>query len=308
MISRRLLRIKVLKVVFSALSTDTQNIENAQKELQYSLHKTYELYHYLMHLAEVLRDVAQQQVELGKQKQRPTEIELNPNTKFVDNKFIEHLQHNIVLSKFCDKHRLNWNMALDIVKKLYVVLLQKEWYQNYMQLPNTSFTEDKELVIKIYETLLEDFEPLLTHLEEQSLYWVDDVEFALSQVIKSLKSMSAGQAADTPLLPMYTNKEDKLFGEQLLRGALLRSSESRQIIDENTKNWDVERIAFMDIIIMTTAIAELLEFNNIPIKVSLNEYIEISKYYSTPSSSTFINGVLDRTVESLESKSLLKKQ
>ncbi|MGL4908780.1 MAG: transcription antitermination factor NusB [Bacteroidales bacterium] len=308
MISRRLLRVKVLKVVFSALSTDTPNVENAQKELQHSLHKTYELYHYFLSLAEVLRDVAQQQLELGKQKQRPTDEERNPNTKFANNQFITVLQQNAALRQFCEKHRLNWHSSLDIVKKIYATLVQKEWYHAYMKEESPSCVEDKNLLIKIYEELLEDFDPLLAHLEEQSLYWVDDVEFALSQVLKTLRSIKPQQGSNISLMPMFVNQDDEQFGQRLLSATLLRSNEFRAVIDENTKNWDVERIAFMDIIIMTTAIAELLEFENIPIRVTLNEYIEISKYYSTPSSSTFINGVLDRTVEYLKTKSSLQKQ
>jgi len=304
MISRRLLRIKVLKEVYSSFSANHRTVEAANKSLAASVSKTYELYHYLMLLAEELRDYALQQLELGKQKQLITDEERNPNTKFVENEFISLVEKNAALQKFCEKHKLSWKNTGSTIKKLLQALQESELYRGYMSSPTRSFAEDKAFVIQLYEQQLEDFEPLLSTLEEQSILWIDDVEFTLSQAIKTFKSFKQDQSPYTPLLPLYKDKADERFARQLLHRAVTCSSEYRELIDKHTENWDVERIAFMDIVIMVTAIAELIEFPEIPIKVSLNEYIEISKYYSTPNSSTFINGVLDKVVSELQAKKL----
>ncbi len=307
MISRRLLRIKVLKEVYGALTANQRSLEVADKALATSIYKTYELYHHLMQLVEEVRDYAQQQLELGRQKKLATAAELHPNTKFTDNEFVALIENNATLRKFCDKHRLSWKGSTPTIKSLYQSLLDSEPYKAYMSAPTRSFAEDKAFIIQFYEEQLEDSEPLLSALEEQSILWIDDVEFALSQLIKTFKSFKAGQSPETALLPLFKDKEDERFASLLLRRAITCSDEYRELIDKHTKNWDVERIAFMDIVIMVTAIAELVEFPDIPVKVSLNEYIEIAKYYSTPNSSTFINGVLDKVVEDLRTKLLLQK-
>ncbi len=307
MISRRLLRIKVLKEVFSYLNANQCTPEVTEKALSNSVFKTYELYHHLMQLAEELRDYAQQQLELGKQKKLATAKELNPNTKFVDNEFVKVVEANTALKKFCEKQKLNWRASDSTVRNLYQAMVESDLYQEYMASPTRSFTDDKNFIIKYYEQQLEDSEPLLSALEEQSILWIDDIEFTLSQVIKTFKSFKQGQIPETPLQPLFKDKDDEVFASQLLGRAITCSDEYRELIDKHTKNWDVERIAFMDIVIMVTAIAELVEFPDIPIKVSLNEYIEIAKYYSTPNSSTFINGVLDKIVDELQRKKLLQK-
>lgn len=309
MISRRLLRIKVLKEVFSYLNANACSPEAAKKALANSIFKTYELYHYLMLLAEELRDYAQQQLELGKQKKLATAEELNPNTKFIDNEFVKVLEANIALQKFCEKQRLSWRTSNTsiIAKKIYKALTDSDLYKNYMNSPTRSFADDKSFIIKFYEEQLEDSEPLLSALEEQSILWIDDVEFTLSQIIKTFKTFKPEQSPSTPLLPLFKDKDDEQFGVRLLSRAITCGDEYRELVDKHTKNWDVERIAFMDIVIMVTAIAELVEFPEIPVKVSLNEYIEIAKYYSTPNSSTFINGVLDKVVDDLQRQQLLQK-
>lgn len=307
MISRRLLRIKVLKEVYSSLSTPNSSPDAAQKELEHSIRRTYDLYHHLMQLVVELSDYARQQLELGKQKKRPTEEEANPNTKFIDNQFVELIGQNKPLKQYCEKQKLAWTHHPEVVKKLLPELYAADFFKQYMASPERSFTEDKNLVITLYTELLEDFEPMLAALEEQSIYWIDDVEFTLSQVIKTFKTFKQGQSPDTPTAPLYKDKEDEKFATQLLQRAITCSAEYRELIDKHTKNWDVERIAFMDIVIMVTALAELVEFPNIPVKVSLNEYIEISKYYSTPNSSVFINGVLDKAVDELKKGKLIAK-
>jgi len=307
MISRRLLRIKVLKEVFSCLNANQRTPEAANRALSSSIFKAYELYHHLMQLAEELRRYAQQQLALGRQKMLATSEDLNPNTKFADNEFVKLVAANVPLSKFCEKHKLRWKSSDGTIRMLHQAMLDSELYRHYMASPARSFAEDKAFIVSLYEQQLEDSEPLLLALEEQSILWIDDVEFMLSQVVKTFRGFKQGQSPDAPLLPLFRDKADEAFAAQLLRRAIACSDEYRELIDRHTKNWDVERIAFMDIVIMITAIAELLEFPGIPVKVSLNEYIEVAKYYSTPNSSTFINGVLDKVVSELQAKGLLQK-
>jgi N utilization substance protein B len=308
MISRRLLRIKVLKEIYSFLNAGNSSIENAEKELVFSIQKTYDLYHYLMNLIVEIADYGSQQQGLAKQKNMPTEEERNPNTKFVDNAFIRLISENKALNKYCEKRKLNWRHTPEVIKRLHHSLLASDYYKAYMQHSQCSFEEDRSLVIKFYENELEDSETLLSVLEEQNIYWNDDVEFCISQIIKTLKSFKENQSEDTPLMPLYKDSNDESFALNLLTTAATHNAEYREMIDKHTKNWDVERIAFMDIVIMITAIAEMVEFPNIPIKVSLNEYIEIAKYYSTPNSSTFINGVLDKIVAELKTNNIIVKQ
>jgi N utilization substance protein B len=308
MVSRRLLRIKVLKEVYSFLNAQNTSHEAACKTLSYSIHKTYDLYHLLMLLVVEVNDYARQQIELGKQKKFPTEQELNPNTKFADNAFVELLRSNIPLRSYCEKQRLSWRDSPEVVKKLMALLRSTDFFRHYMDSSSRSFVEDKFLVIQLYSELLEDFEPLLMAIEDQNIYWIDDVEFTISQILKTIKLFRHDQSNETLLAQLYKEKEDELFAERVLLRATTNSAAYRDLVDRHTKNWDVERIAFMDIVIMVTAVAELVEFPEIPIKVSLNEYIEIAKYYSTPNSSVFINGVLDRIVEELKQENVLVKE
>ena len=308
MMIRRLLRIKVLKEVFSCLNANHCSPEAAGKALSKSIFKTYELYHHLLQLTVELRDYARLQLELGMQKQLATHEERNPNTKLVDNALVALVEANVPLKKFCEKHRLSWKSADVTIKSLYQAMLDSEMYRRYMASPTRSFAEDRAFLVQLVEQQLEDAEPLLSALEEQSMLWIDDVEFALSQVSRTLKGFTPEQTPDTPLLPLYKDKGDEDFAARLLRRAITCSDEYRALVERHAQNWDVERIAFMDIVIMITAIAELMEFREIPVKVSLNEYIEVAKYYSTPNSSTFINGVLDKVVEELQAKQLLGKE
>jgi N utilization substance protein B len=301
------LRIKVLKEVYSFLNAQNTSCEVANKTLSYSIHKTYDLYHYLMQLVVEISDYAVQQIELGKQKNFPTEQELHPNTKFADNEFIQLVRGNVPLRRYCERQRLSWGANPEVVKKLLASLYAADFFRQYMDNPSRSFAEDNSLVIQLYAELLEDFEPLLLALEDQNIYWVDDVEFTISQIIKTFKQFRREQSSETPLAPLYAKKDEALFAERVLTRALTNSAAYCDLIDRHTKNWDVERVAFMDIVIMITAMAELMEFPDIPIRVSLNEYIEIAKYYSTPNSSLFINGVLDRVVSELKQEKTLVK-
>ncbi|GHU94736.1 N utilization substance protein B [Bacteroidia bacterium] len=303
MLSRRFIRIKVLKTLYGYLNAGGGPADLATKELMFSLHKTYELYGYFLVLPIALADYAAQQIALGKQKQRPCEEEKNPNTKFADNTFVQLLRDTAPLQAWAQQEKMLWSK--DVLKKLYHKILSTPYYQQYMARAERSLSEDKLLITKILEYSIEDNEDIYAWIEEQSIYWVDDIEYCLSHAIRTLKSfVSHGK---NELLPDYKDKDDKEFVERLFSNAVVNYKEYRDLVDKHAKNWDVERVAFMDIVAMVAAIAEITTFANIPIKVSLNEYIEIIKYYSTPNSCNFINGVLDKIVADLQSQHKIEK-
>ncbi len=306
MLSRRLLRIKVVKALYAHFTSESDSLIVSEKNLVFSIDKAYELYHLLLSLAVDVRQYALQRIEIGKAKMLPTAEDLNPNTKFVDNRVIERIAASEPLSDYLATHKLSWSNYPELVKRLYQRLVESDYYKEYMASPTRSFRQDRQLVEKFFIEAVEDFEPLEEALEEQSIYWVDDVDFSLILIVKTLQDMEAD--GPLPLLPEYKNDDDREFPRELFRKALVNHKEYFGYIDANTKNWDLERIAFMDRIVMLAAIAEIIGFPTIPVKVTFDEFIEISKYYCTPSSSTFINGVLDKIVENLKTEGKIEKQ
>ncbi|MDR0660873.1 MAG: transcription antitermination protein NusB [Prevotellaceae bacterium] len=307
MVSRRLLRIKVLKSFFSYLKSESTSPTNVEKEVAFSIQKTYDLYHYLLLLLLEIADFAQQRIDLNKQKFLATEEEKNPNTKFVDNKVITLLRENEALKKYVQRSKLSWINSPELIKQIYNQLVASEYYKQYMSEPSRTFDQDKRLIIDIILNELEDCQELYDILEEQSIFWVDDVEFALSMIVKTIRLFKANQPKYTELLPLYKNDDDQSFAIRLLRRAMNEHKNYIPLIEQYTKNWEVERIAFMDSVLLELAIAESIEFPNIPIKVTIDEYIELSKYFSTLNSATFINGMLDKIIQHLIKESKVVK-
>lgn len=299
MISRRLIRIKVVQVLYSHFSDDISTLENSEKEFNFSIKKAYDLYHYLFILLLKVADYSRDRIELAKQKNIPTKEDLNPNTRFVDNSIILMLQNSKSLNDYLSSNKLSWAQYPELIKKLLAKISEKEYFQNYLNDPNPTFKKDKELIINIFTNEFEDWEFFYQILEEQSIYWNDDVEFVLSMIIKTLDGFSENRP-EGKLMPMYKNDDDKDFGKQLIRKSVIQYESFRKTIDEYTKNWEVERIAVMDIYIMVAALTELMEFPSIPVKVTLNEYIDIARYYSTTKSNEFVNGILDKIVNDLK--------
>ncbi|MDL2290258.1 transcription antitermination factor NusB, partial [Paludibacteraceae bacterium OttesenSCG-928-F17] len=238
---------------------------------------------------------------------RPSEDDLHPNTKFIDNSFIDQLSENEQLNEYLTKHKLSWVNYPEVIKNLYQEIVSSDFYEEYMAAPERSYEEDKEIWRKIYKRIILLSEDLDESLEEQSIYWVDDVEIIVSFVVKTIKKFDQSQGSEQELLPMFRDESDREFGTELLKASLTNADEYKEIIDQHTKNWELDRIAFMDIVIMQTALAELCNFPTIPVNVTLNEYIEISKNYSTEKSGTFVNGVLDNIVNQLKKENKLIK-
>jgi N utilization substance protein B len=309
MISRRLIRIKILQVLYAYYKSENQSFSNSEKELFFSLKKSYDLYNYLFQLILEIVRYAQSRIELAGQKKIPTWEDLNPNTRFTDNRLVEQLSKNFQLNKYLNENKLSWVNYPELIKKLFNQIQEHEIYQAYMKNVKTpDYAADKKLILNILEIIFTSSEDLGGILEEQSIYWNDDVEFVISMMIKSLRRIKEHDDENFSLMPMFKNEEDRDFAKQLFRKSIVNHKDYEALIEKYTRNWDVDRIAYMDILIMQQAITEVIEFPSIPTRVTFNEYIEISKYYSTPKSSVFINGILDKVVQELKEKNLINKQ
>ena len=307
MVSRRLLRIKTLQICYAYLKSSEKSIDQAEKELFFSIQKSYDLYHYLILLILDVVDFAESRIELAKQKRMLTPEDINPNTKFIDNKLIELLNNNLELKKYLNDQKLSWVNYPELIKNLYNEIRESELYKNYMLSDSNGFNEDKKFISDIFSKIIINYEPLYQNLEEQSIFWNDDIEFVIGMIIKSFRSFKASSDENVKLMPLFKNEEDKDFVKRLFRKTILNHKENEKLISKFIKNWDVERVAFMDIIVMSLAVTEIIEFSEIPVKVSLDEYIEIAKFYSTQKSNIFINGILDKMVEYLKKEGKIKK-
>ena len=307
MINRVLIRLKIVQIVYAYYQNGGKNLDTAEKELFFSLSKAYDLYNYLLLLmVEITRCAAKKQ-NAAKSKLLPTAEELYPNTKFVDNRFIAQLEVNKQLLEFSETQKKTWENESEFVKSLCEQIMDSDIYKEYMASETSSYEEDRELWRKIYKRIIFNNEELDQVLEDQSLYWNDDKEIVDTFVLKTIKRFDEKNGAKQELLPEFKDEEDQDFARRLFRRAILNADYYRHLISENTRNWDLDRVAFMDVVIMQIALAEILSFPNIPVSVSLNEYVEIAKLYSTPKSGSFINGTLDGIVKILKEDNKLTK-
>lgn len=307
MVSRRLLRTKILQICYAYLKSDNQSINQSEKELFFSIQKSYDLYHYLFLLMIDVVHYAQTRIDLGQQKRMPTFNDLNPNKKFVENKLIQQIENNLALKQYLNNQKLSWVNYPELIKNLYIEIRDSELYSRYMNSTISSYIEDKKFISDVYSQIIINFEPLYQNLEEQSIYWNDDVEFVINMILKSFRSFKTNSDENVELMPLFKNDEDIEFTKRLFRKLALNYKDYEQLISGFIQNWDVERVAFIDNVIMCLSIAELLEFSDIPTKVTLDEYIEIAKFYSTQKSNIFINGILDKVVEHLKKEGKIVK-
>ncbi|MDX1446774.1 transcription antitermination protein NusB, partial [Lishizhenia sp.] len=236
------------------------------------------------------------------------EEDLNPNMKFVDNKVIALLEDNYMLIQASEERTVNWvgDTEREIFRKMFLHIRETETFFEFMNNGNTGFEEDKNFLITLFKTEIANYDHLYSFFEEKSIHWMDDIDLAATMVIKTLKNFEEEGAND--IMPLYKDPiDEKDFVRTLLKKTIKREEENLKLIDELTSNWELDRIARMDVLLMEMAITELQEFNNIPVKVTLNEYIEISKFYSTPKSNVFINGVLDKAIARLEADGQINK-
>jgi N utilization substance protein B len=308
MFSRRLLRIKIMQALYAFHKAGDKTIEAAEKELNVSLTRTYYLYHLLLLLIIDLAFYARKKIDMAREKKIPSSKDLNPNTNFIDNHIIAQLEHNEHLTRYLQSHSLSWVQNPELIKALFQKIEESETYNKYMGLTKPDYEQDRQFVIDLYQDVINEYDPLYQVLEEQSIYWNDEVDFIIMMIIKTLRDFSEDQKPDSSLMPEFRDEEDEEFTHILFRKTILKKDESLEYIKKYTENWDPERLAFIDLLLMQMAICEMIEFPFIPTKVTLNEYIDISKYYSTRNSNVFINGVLDKITHFLkEDKKIIKK-
>ena len=309
MINRVLIRAKVVQMLYAYMvSKDSMTLTTAKKELTKSLDKSYELYNALLKLMIELTAVQDLRLDEAKHKFRPTEEDLNQNMRFVENEFVKRLRADQTLADFVDDKKINWRDDELFVRLLLDKILRSEEYQEYMEMPKTSLVRDGEVWYQLMKKVVLPDENLLEHLQSMSVYYTDDDLQIMGQfVMKTIRRFEDEEAQ--PILPQYKNDDDSKFGEQLFSKAVAEMEENNSYIDQfvKTEKWDVERIALMDRVVMCTALTEIRNYPSIPVNVSLNEYIELAKDYSTPRSGQFVNGILNAVVNKLRADKVIIK-
>jgi N utilization substance protein B len=294
MFNRRQLRIKVLQALYALHSDKEGSVEDAHKLLMSAVEKTYDLYLLLLLLIAEMQDAAIERIEAGRMKKQPTREDLHPNTKFVNNKPLRVVIKSKTLAKEAANRSLGWANEQELVKRLFKSLVASEEYAAYMDNEERGFQHDRESLNRMFRKHLINDESLQDWIEEQSILWSDDLDLASSIVLKTIKTI-AEDSEDLVLSEMWKEEgDDKEFLEQLFSRTLALAGEHDQVIEEAASNWDLERIATMDLLLLRMALAEARTFESVPLKVTMNEYIDLAKFYSTEKSGAFVNGVLDK--------------
>jgi N utilization substance protein B len=307
MINRNLIRIRIVQIVYSWYQNTNNDLRKTEKELLFGLQKSYDLYYYLLLLMVELTKAYESRVEAKRNKHLPSHDDLNPNTHLINNKFMLQLRDNEQLKKQLAERPMIWDADNSFVKNLLDRILASEPYSDYTQLVAPTYEQDRELWRKVFKKFIYLNEELDEILEDECIYWNDDVEIVQTFVLKTIKRFEEEKGALQPLLPMFKDDEDREFALKLLHETILNEKMYRGLIEKHTDKWDFDRIAFMDLVIMQVALSEILTFESIPTSVSLNEYIEIAKSYSTPKSGTFINGILDAIVHEIKEENRIFK-
>jgi N utilization substance protein B len=298
-----------MQALYAYFQAEDGDMPRGERELLRSIDKTYELYIYLLLLPFELARLAFNKIEIGKEKRLPTHGDLNPNMRFVDNRLIKQLSEHKQLKKEANARKLTWqgDDEIDFIRTRWESISSSEEYKAYMAAPSATYTDDQNLLLDVFKKHIADDDDAEHFIEEKNMHWPGDLNMAVAPAI--IRTFESGSETKEPsLAPLYKDaEEDKQFVVDLFRKTIIYNEESEKYISEKTKNWEVERIAIMDVILMKMAITELLHFSNVPVKVTLNEYIEISKTYSTPKSKQFINGILDKLVADFRQDNSLKK-
>ena len=307
MINRELIRLKVVQIVYSYYQNGNQKPDVAEKELQLSMSKAYDLYNYLLLLLVEINRIAQRFFETKQSRAQRLGETTELNKKFVNNRFMLLLESNKQLKEFSEMTNRTWIDQEEFVRNLWNRIEASEYYQAYMESDRDDYDEDREIWRQIYRNFICNNEGLDSILEDMSLYWNDDKTIIDTFVLKTINRFNPENGVDQPLLPEFRDPGDEEFACQLLRRTLANSDYYYKLISDSTRNWDVERIALMDRIIMQIALAEIISFPSIPVSVSINEYVEVAKMYSTPNSGKYVNATLDHIVKKLESENKLIK-
>lgn len=302
-----------MQALYAHFQSEGGEVARQEKSLVSSIEGIYDLYIYLLSSLIEIRDFAHNRMEDARQKFLPTEEELNPNTRFVDNRFLAQMSDNRSLQKNIQRLKINWADHQEIFRKIFVAFKDSPAYLRYMDKVDATYADDKEIVVQLFGEFMLGSETFLSLFEEKSIHWADDIDTATILVVKTIKKWDAKMDAFQPLPPLMISPDEegddliRDFVLKLFRKTILNAANYDKLIAERAQNWDIERIALLDVIILKMALTELMDFPSIPVKVTLNEYIEISKDYSTPKSRQFVNGMLDKLVTDLRSSNEIKK-
>lgn len=306
MINRELIRIKIVQLTYAYYQNGENNLTKAENEVVYSLSMAYSLYNYLLMLVAAISKEMRHRVEVASAR-ASREGTPPPSTKFADNRFGRQLEENLMLQEFAEDQKYTWDDDIEFVRKLCTIIEQSQIYQEYMMSEEDSYEADREVWRKLYKAVIQENAELDALLEEKSLYWNDDKEVVDTFVLKTIKRFDPHAGKKQELLPEYDDEEDKVFACKLFRATILNADQYQRYMSDASRNWDFSRLAYMDVVIMQIAIAEMMTFPNIPISVTINEYVDLAKLYSTFKSGSYINGMLDTIARYLvESGELLK--
>ena len=308
MLTRRHIRVKVMQAVYSLNKTGQEDFTKQEKFLLYNMEQMQDLYLLMLQLLLAIRDQAENKLVLSKKKHLATELEKNPSHIFIDNKVLKLIDSNTLLSEVIKKKKLNyWEQDDEYAAILYNILREQNWYNEYLAKKETSFKEDQEFLIRLYKEIIAPNEKLYEYLEDKRLTWLDDYPLVNTLMIKMLSKISLNNVGTVLIPEVYKDKEDRNFALKLFREVITNDENLSNEIEGKTPNWDKERIAGLDMIILKMGISEFLYFPSIPVRATINEYLEISKEYSTPKSSIFINGILDKLVKDFSETNKLNK-
>ncbi len=307
MINRDLIRRKIVQLTYAYYQNGNHNMDNAEKELLFSLSKAYDLYNYMLQLIVAVTKEARKRydVELARALREGAEA---PSQKFAFNRLAVQLEENKMLGDWIDAKHSSWDDDIEFVRKLYTNITASEAFQEYMASEEDNYEADREAWRKFYKNFVMNNEELDALLEEKSLYWNDDKEVVDTFVLKTIKRFEQENKADQELLPEYKDLEDRDFARKLFRSTILNCDQYQRYMSDASRNWDFSRLAYMDVVIMQIAIAEMVNFPNIPASVTINEYVDLAKVYSTPRSGGYVNGMLDNIGRFLIDRGIIAKE
>lgn len=298
MINREIIRTKVVQLTYAYYQNGNFDMANAEKELLFSLSKAYHLYHYLLDFIVAVTREERMRYELACQRAEREGAEA-PSSRFVYNRFAVQLEENQALQEYVEREKIVWKDDIEFVRKICNVIEQTSTYTDYMNSEEDSYEADREVWRKLYKQVIMDNEDLDSLFEEKSLYWNDDKDIVDTFVLKTIKRFDPANQSEQELLPEYKDEDDKDYALRLFRATILNGEEYQGYMSEVSRNWDFSRLAYMDIVIMQIAIAEMMNFPGIPVSVTINEYVDLAKLYSTPRSGGYINGMLDAIARNL---------
>lgn len=309
MLSRHFLRVKVLQSLYAYKMSNDQSLDIAEKELSKSISETYDLEVYLYSSLLEIRDIAENQIEDAKGKYFPTEEEKNPNMRFVNNALLQQLSENVELSKAIERLKINWIEQRDLLKRILNKFKASDSYKDYMSKTEVTYEDEKKVVVQLLKNYLLKNESFLDYLTELKLYWESDFQFIGLSFLKFLKEFKQSDTSVKPIIKSleFNEQEVRAFATDLFRKCVSHYDEFNYLFDKCIENWDVDRLAFLDIIIIKMGLVELVYCPEIPVRVTLNEYIEMAKEFSTDRSKLFVNGLLDRCLIDLRASGKIRK-